>query len=116
MKQKLNTEISKKVAKETNVKEEKGNSDSDFDSEDSDDGVKIDLDPSISYSLDYDGPVSRRRFYQSIRDFAFYDVYTPELDNYMELVTQYGYLVLFGQLFPLAAIFSILSNRIQINI
>lgn len=34
-----------------------------FDDEDSDDGVKIELDPGISYSVDYDGPVSRRRFY-----------------------------------------------------
>jgi hypothetical protein len=62
--------------------------------------------------MDYEGPRSRRRFYQSIRDFSFYDVYTPELDNYMELVVQFGYLVLFGQLFPLAAIFSIVSNRL----
>lgn len=34
----------------------------------------------------------------------------------MELVVQFGYLVLFGQLFPLAAIFSIIANRIQINV
>lgn len=33
----------------------------------------------------------------------------------MELVVQFGYVILFGQVFPLAAVFSMFSNGIQID-
>ena len=32
----------------------------------------------------------------------------------MELVVQFGYVILFGQIFPLAALLSMLTNSIQI--
>jgi len=37
------------------------------------------------------------------------------LDNYMELVCQYGYICLFSAIFPLAAVFSLISNSFQIH-
>jgi hypothetical protein len=36
--------------------------------------------------------------------------------NYMELVIQAGYVLLFGQCFSLGALFCMISNQIQINI
>ena len=40
----------------------------------------------------------------------------PEiLENYMELVIQFGYIVLFSVVFPLGAFMSLISNKIQID-
>jgi hypothetical protein len=35
------------------------------------------------------------------------------LDQYMELVIQFGYVVLFSEVFPLGALMSFISNAIQ---
>jgi|TARA_B110000285_G_C15121603_1_gene617514 hypothetical protein len=35
------------------------------------------------------------------------------IDNYMELVVQFGFIVLFSEAFPLAAACSLFSNNIQ---
>ena len=40
---------------------------------------------------------------------------TNIMENYMELVVQYGYVIMFGQIFPLAAACSMISNYIQIK-
>ena len=37
------------------------------------------------------------------------------IDCYMELIVQFGFITLFSEVFPLAAMFSLLSNNIQIN-
>jgi len=34
------------------------------------------------------------------------------LDHYMELVTQFGFIVFFSSVFPLAAFFSFISNAL----
>lgn len=34
------------------------------------------------------------------------------MDDYMELVIQFGFIVLFSEAFPLAAFFSLVSNNI----
>ena len=74
------------------------------------------IDSTYQFSHDYQGPKSRRRFYQSIRDFSLFRETPIVLENYMELVVQFGYVVLFGQLFPLGSLFSIFANRIQMKI
>jgi hypothetical protein len=37
------------------------------------------------------------------------------LEQYMELVIQFGYIVLFAEVFPLGAVMSLISNYIQIQ-
>jgi hypothetical protein len=55
------------------------------------------------------------RKYQSMRSIAL----NPERPNiqrsYMELVVQFGYIVLFSVVFPLGAFMSLITNHIQIN-
>jgi hypothetical protein len=53
--------------------------------------------------------------YQALRDFSLYRKESHVHEDYMELVTQFGYVILFGQIFPLAALFSVLTNQIQIR-
>ena len=42
--------------------------------------------------------------------------FLEQIKENMELVVQFGYVILFGQIFPLAAFFSMLSNHLQIKI
>lgn len=60
------------------------------------DEEKIALDDNLEFAADYDGPRSRRRFYQSIRDYSLYKEGSSVMENYMEIVIQFGYVVLFG--------------------
>jgi predicted metal-dependent peptidase len=60
----------------------------------------VDLDSSISYiphspgsSKDLKG---RRKEYQALRDFCLYKEPVNVQENYMELVVQFGYVILFG--------------------
>lgn len=68
-----------------------------MDSEDeSSDDEWVSLDSNVDFAANYEGPQSRRRFYQSIRDYSLFREMPSVLDNYMELVVQFGYLILFG--------------------
>ena len=64
-------------------------------------------------------PISNKlktyREYQAIRDFNMSGEKPDILANYMELVVQFGYIVLFSEVFPLAAFMSIISNYIQMK-
>lgn len=53
------------------------------------------------------------REYQALRDYALENEDAKVIDNYMELVVQFGFIVLFSEAFPLAAVFSLFSNNIQ---
>jgi hypothetical protein len=53
-----------------------------------------------------------RRHYQALRDYSLFAYQASVLENYMELVIQFGYVILFGQIFPLGALFSMASNEI----
>lgn len=55
------------------------------------------------------------REYQAMRDFNMMKEKPDILANYMELVVQFGYIVLFSEVFPLAAFMSIISNYIQMK-
>ena len=57
---------------------------------------------------------SLRLQYQALRDYCLFSEAPSILENYMELVIQFGYIILFGQIFPLGALFSYFSNEIQI--
>jgi len=37
------------------------------------------------------------------------------IDHYMELVIQFGFIALFSSVFPLAALMSLISNKIQLG-
>ena len=51
------------------------------------------------------------RDYQARNNFLLMETSESQvLDNYMELVCQFGYIVLFSSIFPLAAVFSLISN------
>lgn len=52
------------------------------------------------------------REYQAIRDLTLAPGGAGVLDCYMELVAQFGFIVLFSEIFPPAALFSLLSNNI----
>ena len=55
-----------------------------------------------------------RRF-QSVRDGSLGKGKGNILDNYMQLIVQYGYIVLFSSTFPLASVMSIIQNIITLN-
>jgi hypothetical protein len=55
-----------------------------------------------------------RRF-QSVRDGQLGKGKGKVLDNYMQLIVQYGYIVLFSSTFPLASVMSIIQNIITLN-
>jgi len=55
-----------------------------------------------------------RRF-QSVRDGQLGIGKGNILDNYMQLIVQYGYIVLFSSTFPLASVMSIIQNIITLN-
>lgn len=48
-----------------------------------------------------------------MRDYALEKCDAKVIDNYMELVVQFGFIVLFSEAFPLAAFCSLFSNNIQ---
>jgi hypothetical protein len=50
--------------------------------------------------------------FQGVRDFFLMENDINIMENYMELVIQYGYVIMFGQIFPLAALFSMISNHV----
>ena len=54
------------------------------------------------------------RRYQSIRSFNLNDERPNILEMYMELVVQFGYIVLFSVVFPMGAFMSLCTNYIQI--
>ena len=56
-----------------------------------------------------------KRHYQALRDYCLFSKTESVMENYMELVIQFGYVILFGQIFPLGAFFSYFSNEIQIK-
>lgn len=55
------------------------------------------------------------REYQAKRDFILMSDKPNILDNYMELVTQFGFIIFFSAVFPLAGFFSFISNYVQIK-
>ena len=55
------------------------------------------------------------RRYQAVRSYNLMDEKPEMLEYYLELVVQFGYIVLFSEVFPLAAFLSLLSNGIQIR-
>ena len=60
-------------------------------------------------------PNSRFRYYQAIRDYCFVREVPDILLLYQEVVAQFGFIVLFGQIFPLGAAFSMIANHVQVN-
>jgi len=52
------------------------------------------------------------RLYQARRDLLLDASGAGVIDCYMELVVQFGFITLFSEVFPLAAMFSLLSNNI----
>lgn len=54
------------------------------------------------------------RKYQALRATLLISEVPDILGNYMELVVQFGYIILFGTVFPLGAAVSYLSNHVQI--
>lgn len=55
------------------------------------------------------------RRYQAVKSFNLMTEKPEMLDCYMELVVQFGYIVLFSEVFPLASLLSLISNGIQIR-
>jgi hypothetical protein len=55
------------------------------------------------------------RRYQSVRDGQLGVGKGNILDNYMQLMIQYGYIVLFSSTFPLASAMSMVQNIITLN-
>ena len=55
--------------------------------------------------------LSIRRF-QALRSLTLSDEMPNILEQYMELVIQFGYIVLFAEVFPLGAVMSLISNYI----
>jgi len=55
------------------------------------------------------------RNYQAERDFVLAESSGKVLDDYMELTIQFGFIVLFSSVFPLAAFMSLISNNIQMQ-
>ena len=56
--------------------------------------------------------VKTYRKYQAIRDFKLISEKPNMLDYYMELIIQFGYIVLFSEVFPLAGLMSLISNSL----
>jgi hypothetical protein len=61
-----------------------------------------------------DKDLSLRR-YQAIRSFSLNPDRPNILESYMELVVQFGYIVLFSVVFPLGAFMSLVNNHIKIK-
>lgn len=59
--------------------------------------------------------VKTYRKYQALRDFTLISEKPNMLDYYMELIIQFGYIVLFSMVFPLAGLMSLISNSLQIH-
>tara|TARA_B110000305_G_C19302344_1_gene569773 strand:+ start:274 stop:546 length:273 start_codon:yes stop_codon:yes gene_type:complete len=59
--------------------------------------------------------VKTYRKYQALRDFTLISEKPNMLDYYMELIIQFGYIVLFSEVFPLAGLMSLISNSLQIH-
>ena len=59
--------------------------------------------------------VKTYRKYQALRDFKLISEKPNMLDYYMELIIQFGYIVLFSEVFPLAGLMSLISNSLQIH-
>ena len=57
---------------------------------------------------------SIRRF-QALRDYALSDEKANIIGEYMELIKQFGFIVLFSEIFPPAALFSFVCNFIQMK-
>lgn len=55
---------------------------------------------------------SRFRYYQAIRDYCLYEEKPYILMLYQEVVAQFGFITLFGQIFPLGALFSMVANQV----
>jgi hypothetical protein len=55
------------------------------------------------------------RRYQAVKSFNLMSEKPEMLECYMELVVQFGYIVLFSEVFPLASLLSLISNGIQIR-
>jgi hypothetical protein len=55
------------------------------------------------------------RRYHAVKSFNLMSEKPHMLDCYMELVVQFGYIVLFSSVFPLASLLSLVSNAIQIR-
>lgn len=54
----------------------------------------------------------KTRLYQARRDLLLDASGAGVIDCYMELVVQFGFITLFSEVFPLAAMFSLFSNNI----
>ena len=67
----------------------------------------------VQDELDDNEDLSIRRF-QALRSHTLSDEIPSILECYMELVIQFGYIVLFAGVFPLGAVMSLISNYIQI--
>ena len=55
------------------------------------------------------------RKFQALRDCKLYNTKANLIGEYMELVKQYGLIVLFGEVFPPAALMSCICNFIQMK-
>ena len=55
------------------------------------------------------------RRYQAIRSFSLNPERPNILESYMELIVQFGYVVLFSVVFPLGAFMSLVNNHIKIR-
>ena len=55
------------------------------------------------------------REYQALRDYSLVNEKPNILEYYMEIVCQYGFIVLFTSIFPPAALMSAISNWVQIK-
>mmetsp|Transcript_28020 Transcript_28020/g.42370 ORF Transcript_28020/g.42370 Transcript_28020/m.42370 type:complete len:293 (-) Transcript_28020:820-1698(-) len=60
-------------------------------------------------------PIKPMREYQTLRDMLLVKDKPDILYHYMELVVQFGYIILFSAVFPLAGLMSVISNTFQIN-
>lgn len=70
---------------------------------------------SIAFKVNIGDPKSddlSYRRYQSVRSYNLMEEKPEMLECYMELVVQYGYIVLFSVVFPLASLLSLVSNGI----
>ena len=64
------------------------------------------------YHFEEDSIQYQRRKFQALREFSKGDDPPNELMNYMELVIQSGYILLFGQFFALGSLFCMIANHI----
>lgn len=52
----------------------------------------------------------------STEEQVFLDEYENTIDDYMELIVQYGYVVMFSSAFPLIPLFALILDIIEIRI